>query len=213
MPDSSKFFPGQAGTAFQRSAKALNEWTGGSKYRPGALDLTPATIENIVRSYGGGPASFTLDLINSVYMRQTIERPDLDARRLPFIKQLYGQIDAETDRVVGYERMEKITAASDPFERALREGHRAEARDLLEAFGPIVRMGEFVREQRSVLADIRKHELAIIDSTQSDTIKYFRLQSLDAKKRKVLQRVNAAYGRALDKQQRQQTEAKSAAVQ
>jgi len=200
MPDSSKAFTGQRGTVFQRAAEGLNAATGGSRYRSGVLDLTPGTIENLVRSYGGGPATFTLDMLNAVYLRQSIKRPDLEARRLPFVKQLYGVIDAETDRVASFERMEAIDSTSGRWERALREGHPGEARKVVEEFGEIARMGDFLREQRAVLAELRKQEMTVLDNERlTDDAKYARLLVLDTRKRVVLHRINRQFDRATPK--------------
>lgn len=196
-PDSSKYFAGQAGTIFQKGAEKVNELTGGNRFKSGMIDVTPATLETLARSYGGGPASFVLDMLNAAYVRQSIQRPDLDTRRLPFVKQLYGQIDNETDRMMGYERMDKISEAASAIEQASKTGTREEVLDLIKEAGPIAYLGGAVEATRENLSTIRKQELAIINSDQPDAVKYVRIQNLDAQKRLVLQGLNAAYAKAV----------------
>lgn len=196
LPDSSKYFAGQAGTIFQRTAEKLNEATGGNKYKSGALDFTPATLENLARSYGGGPVSFSLDLMNAVYVRQSIERPDLDVRRLPFIKQLYGRIDAETDRAMAYERMDKISEAVEPVKAAKRAKDMVAAKQLAEEGGPMYRLGGALETTRDQLGKMRKQELTIIAGKEPEALKYARLQKLDEQKRQVMQRLNKAFNDA-----------------
>lgn len=195
-PDSTKYFASQAGTVFQKSAQKLNEWTGGSKFTSGALDLTPATIENLVRSYGGGPAAFALDLLNAEYARQSIKRTDLDVRRLPFVKQLYGQIDAETDRMAGFDRMNEIASKVDPIKAASKAGDNAEAAKLYKEAGPIANLGGALIAARQSLSQIRKAELAVINSSHDDERKYADLMVLSVKKRQVEQQLNRAYNAA-----------------
>lgn len=207
-PDSTKFFASQAGTIFQKSAEKLNEWTGGSKFRPGLLDVTPATIENVARSYGGGPASFVLDVLNGFYARQSIERPDLDKRRLPFFKQLYGQIDEETDRMAGAERMKEIASKVDPIialkraaQTASSDAERAnllaESKKLIADAGPIASLGGVLIQTRKDLSALRKAELRVINSEHSDNQKYAEIMVLATRKRRVEQNLNRAYDAAL----------------
>lgn len=196
-PDSTKYFAGQAGTIFQRAAAGLNAASGGDAYSSGLLDFTPATLESLTRAYGGGPASFILDTMNAMYVRQSIERPDLDTRRLPFAKQLYGRIDAETDRMLAYERMNTIAEKIDPVERAKKAGNFAAAREYADEFGQIAKLGGALKSTRDRLSTLRKQELAIISTDQPESVKYARLQSLEQQRRKVLQDINRAYDAAM----------------
>lgn len=141
MPDSSTYFPGQAGTLFQRGAEGLNKVTGGTKYSSGMVDMAPASMENLVRSYGGGPVGFALDLVNAMYARESIARPDLDAKKLPLVKQFYAQIDAETDRLTGYQRLEAAEKVVDPIKHAMSDGSGCRCQDAVQGGRPDGRAG------------------------------------------------------------------------
>ncbi len=198
MPDSRHYFPSQAGTMFQRGAEWLNVHTGGNRFAPGWADVTPATLETLARSYGGGPASFALDLTNALYVRQNIERPDLAVGKLPFVRQAWGTIDAETDRLTGYQRLDAAEKVVGPIERAIQKGGRAEAREMLDEAGPMARLGGAVEVTRERLADVRKAELHIIDDKKmADSVKYVRLEELAERRRKALQQFNVAYDKAV----------------
>jgi len=212
MPDSTQFFPGQAGTAFQRAAEGLNKATGGNRYSSGAVDLAPATIENLVRGYGGGPVGFGLDLVNAMYARQSIARPELDAKRLPFVKQFYSTIDAETDRLTGYQRLEAAEKVVDPLRHARIDGAGEEARELLKKAGPMAGLGDAVLVTRQQLARIVKAELQVVnDAKMPDDLKFVRLQVLAEQRRKALQGFNAAYDRAVEATARVQEAEKAGA--
>ena len=142
--------------------------------------------------------SFGLDIVNALYARQTIERPDLEKRRLPFVKQFYGVIDAETDRLVGYQRLEAAEKVVEPIKRAMREGESAEVGRLLDVSGPIGRLGGVVDDTRRHLSTLLKAERAVIqDDKMPDDIKFARLQVLAENRRKVLQQFNRAYDQAI----------------
>lgn len=204
MPDSANYFPGQHGTLFQRGAAAVNAATGGSRFREGGIDVAPSTIEHLARSYGGGPVGFGLDVINALYLRQSIARPELDAKRLPFAKQFYSTIDAETDRLTGYQRLERAELVIEPIERAMKAGDATEARALRQEAGRIGALGPAVQLTRERLGDIVRRERSTIDSmTLKDEAKYVKLLELAAKRRKVLQDFNRAYDRAIAETVRQ----------
>ena len=196
-PDSQNYYPAQHGTLWQRAASSLNDTTGGGRFTPGWLDVSPATLENLARGYGGGPMMFTMDLINSLYARQSIERGDLEARRLPFAKQFYGQIDNETDRMTGYARLQDVQSKSEPVRAAARVGEMAEARQIAQEGGPLALLGDRALATRQALSEIAKREREIIDSKRSDGDKYALLQHQAAKKRQLLQDFNGVYDRAV----------------
>jgi hypothetical protein len=197
MPDSSKYFAGQAGTIFQRTAEGMNAATGGSKYESGLIDLTPATVEALVRAYGGGPASFTLDIMNAMYVRQNIERPDVDWRRMPFAKQLYGRIDAETDRMLSYERMDRVSEVVDRVDKARRDGNIEDAKRMRDEAPELYRLGGALKVTRDRLGELRKQELAIIASDESEGSKFAKLTALNGQKRRVLQDMNRAFNASM----------------
>lgn len=200
-PDSSRYFPAQAGTIWQRAAEGMNAATGGSRYRSGVLDFTPATLETLARSYGGGPAGFTLDVLNAAYARQSIERKDIDPHRMPFIKQLYGVIDAETDRMLGYQRMSDVDGPVSMVKRAQREGAgEKEIEAIKKDAGSIINLGNTLEVTREQMSMLRKEELQAISSDKlSEAEKYQKLQDVARRRRVVLQNFNAAYNREIKK--------------
>lgn len=214
MPDSARFFAGQAGTIFQRGAQALNRAAGGSAYTSAGdkvpvlgdvLDMTPASLENLVRAYGGGPATFTLDILNAIYARQAIERPTPDVRRLPFVKQVYGQIDAETDRQAAYLRLEEAEKASTRLKRAQREGAAEEAQQILKDAGPIAVLGTELGKLQREMGELRKLELQVVGSNvMTDAEKFARLSLLNGQRRQLLQGFNRLYDRSIELQQQRE---------
>ncbi|MBI5270702.1 MAG: hypothetical protein HY856_13605 [Burkholderiales bacterium] len=151
LPDSQQFFIGQHGTLYQQLASELNAATGGDEVTPGLIDVSPASIENVVRGYGGGPASFAMDLLNVVYVRHSVERPAADWSKAPFAKQLTGVIDDETDRLVGYERLMDAEEKDARLDAASKMGGD-KVRALLEREGRTASLGDQALAVRQQLA-------------------------------------------------------------
>ena len=83
-PDSERYFPSMKGSWLQEATTALNSLTGGNEVRSGLIDVSPESIEHIIKSYAGGlGASFT-------DISKLIKDDADDFTKLPFIKQLYG---------------------------------------------------------------------------------------------------------------------------
>ena len=194
MPDSTKYTAAQAGTVWQKTTEKLNEWTGGSKYEQGLIDISPGALENATRFYGGGIATFTLDVLNAFYARQHIDRPVPDLKRLPFAKQLTGTIDDETDRWFGYERMNKADKAIQPWEQASKKGDTGAMERLEGKSGDLVYLGGALRNMRQELSQLRKEERRVIeDDEMTDSKKFAELTQLSSRNREALQRWNALY--------------------
>lgn len=199
MPDSADYFPAQHGTLWQRGAAALNAGTGGSTYRPGAVDLAPSTLENLARAYGGAPLGFGLDLVNAFYLRQTIERPEMEAKKLPFLRQFWGVIDAETDRMTGYQRLDDTDRVLEPIRRAQRDGAASQAVEMTKDAGFVAGLGSAVLETRHSLGEIIKAERQAIDDARlTDGERYLRLVQLGEQRRRALQAFTRAYDKAVE---------------
>lgn len=198
-PDSRRYFQSQAGTIFQRGAEALSDVTGGTKYEGGLIDITPGSFENALRQYGGGPVQFSMDLLNAMYARQSIRREDLDTKRLPFVKQLFSTIDAETDRGVAYERMDKIEKAENKVKAAMEQGDRQEARRIADESDGLSQLGGVLQTTRERLTLLRKQELAVIQGDAAPATKYSRVMEIEARRRQVLQDLNRAYDATIEK--------------
>jgi hypothetical protein len=200
-PRSKQLFVGQAGTIWQRAADSMSSATGGDGVNPGLVEIQPGVLEAMARAYGGGPVSFSLDLLNAIYERQSIKRNDPDYRRLPFAKQLYGVIDAETDRSLSFDRLQKADEASSRLDAAMKAGSPAAAKRAVDDSDGLAVLGEAVRQTNAKLSDIRKAELAVLANDKlPDAAKYAELLSLEAKRHQVTNAFNAVYDQTIERQ-------------
>lgn len=216
LPDSSKAFAGQRGTVFDVAARGMNDMAGGNAVTPppgvlSILDMAPGSLENLTRGYLGGPMTFVLDIANTVYARTSLERPEADLRRLPFAKQVYGVIDDETDRMLGYSRMEKAEELINRINAGKKltkmTGDSTAEQAAIEDAGPMGALDSDLKRVRKTMSELRKQELEIIgDPEASSALKYERMLKLNTARRRALQDFNAAYAEA-QRALRQQSEA------
>src|SRR5690606_22732196 len=105
-----------------------------------AISVTPATIDNLVRGYGGGVAAFITAMADTVVTRG-VTRDRAEWWRAPFVKQLYGEVDTMQDQAMAYDRLAKIEEASEPLKRAMKAGDREAAAAIREEFGVFADLG------------------------------------------------------------------------
>lgn len=198
QPDSEKVFAGQKGGWAHGAARWLNEATGGSQYHEGAVSVTPATINNLVRGYGGGVATFMLSIADMT-AEQGVARESRDWYRAPFVRQLYGSVDMVQDQALAYDRLHDIEASAVPMERAIKAGDKRAAAAIAEDAGGIAKLGPVAKQARQQLTNIRKHEARVIESEKlTDAEKNVSLKQWDRERQKVYDRVNRAWARAIE---------------
>lgn len=197
-PDSEKVFAGQKGGWAHQSARWMNEATGGSQYHEGAISVTPATINNVVRGYGGGVASFIMS-VGDVFATQGVSRDEPEWWRAPFAKQLFGTVDMIQDQGLAYERLQQIDAAAEPLKRAEKAGDKRAAEAIRDDAGAIAGLGKMANQARQRLTEIRKQEIRIIESERmTPAEKNAALRQWDRERQRVYDRVNRSWSRAVE---------------
>ncbi|GGI85829.1 hypothetical protein GCM10007978_24380 [Shewanella hanedai] len=69
----------------------LNDVTGGSKFRSGAIDITPQSIEHFAKFMGGGVLQFGLRWQNLAV--KAMEGKEIESREIPFARRFYKQLN------------------------------------------------------------------------------------------------------------------------
>lgn len=198
LPDSEKVWGAQKGTWKHQVARWLNETTGGSLYHEGAISVTPASIDNVVRGYGGGVATFLTSIADTL-VTQGVNRDSFEWWRAPFARQLYGEVDTQQDQALAYERLSQIEQGADPLKRAEKAGDARAASAIREEFGPLADMGKVAQSARQRLTKIRKEEIRVIeDEEMTDAAKNASLRGWERERQAVYDRVNSAVNTALE---------------
>ena len=75
----------------QEFVKFMNKATGGSAFRPGAIDINPDKIDFVMESLSGGMGKFVGRSANVVDKVITGNWDELEPRQVPFLRVFYGQ--------------------------------------------------------------------------------------------------------------------------
>ena len=75
----------------QEFVKFMNKATGGSAFRPGAIDINPDKIDFVMESLSGGMGKFVGRSANIVDKVITGNWDELEPRQVPFLRVFYGQ--------------------------------------------------------------------------------------------------------------------------
>jgi hypothetical protein len=86
-------------------AEKLNELTGGNRADPGAIDISPESIDVFIDTFTGSAGRFLADLVGTPL--KALSGEDVDASEIPFARRLYGEKSEYTDGGL-YRENEKI---------------------------------------------------------------------------------------------------------
>jgi len=67
-----------------KAMQQINEWTGGSSRRSGWFDVSPETVDYLVKSFGSGTGQFATRVTRTI--EAVVTGGDLDARDVPFLR-------------------------------------------------------------------------------------------------------------------------------
>lgn len=159
-PDSETFTPAQAGTPSQKLARWMNSVTGGNEARSGRIDVMPGTLDNAVRLATGGVGVFLRDVFINMPTKLVDPEATTRARDVPFLRNLFGQVDENVDRGLFYERTREVL---DEARTALNEMKLGVDVKYDERSRGLQALGKVAQSYTGVISDLRKEELRIVD--------------------------------------------------
>lgn len=95
MPEWTKAYSGTS-PELVKLAETLNAWSGGSKYRPGRIDVNPARVEHLFESYLGGVGT-TLNQAKKMVM-MTADEEMRELRNVPILSRFVRSADERAGR-------------------------------------------------------------------------------------------------------------------
>ena len=191
-PDSALYFRSTP-EAFKALAEGLNDATGGSEFRSGAVDLSPDVMQFLVGYYGGGAYNFfTSRTPNAI--TKWLSGVDLESREIPFWRKINGKVLPYEDQSKFYDRRNEIQQLVDE-RKALKGRERIrfmkDYRDKLR-LAPIVDSTEkrlkILREQRDRI------EMMDLSAAEEDK----RLQRVEQQMKRAIDQFNKRYYEAED---------------
>ena len=152
QPDSELYFKD-----VNPASKAVTEWlnrhTGGSKYREGAISVSPETIEMLVETFTGGAGKMAKDVLNLPF---AVADGDLSIRNVPIARRLIGTMPTGINRQIYFENREEMST----FVRELKSATKDDRPGLIRE--PLYKMvGAFERTEERI-RDLNKQKKEIV---------------------------------------------------
>ena len=119
-PDSQNMWRNTKGTVYSGAAEWLNGMTGGDKYTPGMVDVSPETLKFWVSSLTGGTGRFVADSFSGIYGATQDVAPDL--RSIPIARVLARETSVADSRARFWEAANEAKKSADAFTAASKSG-------------------------------------------------------------------------------------------
>lgn len=191
MPENTKVYKTTNGHLVEIS-RALNDATGGNKYKKGFIDINPAKMEYVLKGMLGGAFSFPDELVKITEM--IVGDREFDWRYIPIANRFVKNADERTEYKALNEQYYKAKEEADivrqQYNGAMKEikAGNGSYKDLL---GEVVRSDDF---QKMVLFDAYNKPIKKLN----DTLKQLRMSSdYDEKAEKVIREKIASVQRAM----------------
>jgi hypothetical protein len=123
-PDSQKFYR-SVPLAYREVAAWLNEKTGGTDITPGAIDVSPATIQHWVGFATGGLGRFLESAIN-VPATLALAPEELEAKEIAFMRKVVGGIGDRETQETFYQHLTQIDRAKKEIDAVYELGIQTE---------------------------------------------------------------------------------------
>ena len=168
----------------------LNDISGGSEYRSGAIDLNPERIMHFYEFLMGGVGRF-LDDSSDTVMKMASEEPDLLPKDVPILRTFMPMASEYSDRVTFYSNRGDYQQ----YRVEYKESSPQERRNLQQRFGP--RLYQFEVTHKAIekqLRDLRKDKKALYDDKVIDSmVRWRRLQAIAEKEERLYDEYNKRF--------------------
>ena len=203
-PDHQRYYPGVSPN-WKQVAHALNDLTGGDDVLPGAVSVSPETMEYLFGFATGGAGRFVEDVFFDLPALVIGSDPDHETtiRDFPFARRLYGSVSPWADKGLYYERTREVDLAVDNAKAYIEREQFDEAREysfdaeMLLSLEPVKKAAD--REMRKIRkarrANEGAYELGKIDEQAYRDEK----KVIEEAEGIVVQSFNTQWNRALEK--------------
>ena len=173
-------------------AKLLNDISGGTEVTPGKINLSPELLDHWFEFFTGGVGRFFSNTLNTSLDVVTGEPVEL--RRIPFVRQVMGEIDHSVDMDRYYELMDEITYAKKEWLAATTDRRKLE---LQKSHGHLLRMITAARLTDKRVSAINKR-LRIMKEKGATKAE---LEQLEQLKHQTMMQFSERYSRVLEQSQ------------
>ena len=180
----------------------LNEMTGGSKYKSGAIDVSPDVIQHLFDTvFGGAGKTFgrSTNAIRETITSQLVEgkMPELDKTQIPFLRRIMGDPDQFSAQTDYFRRKQLITNAVAEYDEFSGTLQRQRKRDFKAKNKPLMGMESRVKytdRRLKQLRDRRNKLDAKIPATTTEALEIAdKIEAIDEKMQSIYKDFNKKY--------------------
>jgi hypothetical protein len=182
-PDSEKYW-NTVNPQWKWVTKKLNELTGGNEVRPGAIDVSPETLEYWTEFIAGGAGAFVARSNN--FITKLVTGEDIEAYQVPFTRRFYGSPSKYADMQAYYDLRDRVRLTEKEF-KLFRERSRIEEGRALQKT-PEFKMVNSIKQADNQLRQLRKQIRALrADEKLKDAVKRQRIERLEDRMLRIME--------------------------
>ncbi|EEQ5616701.1 hypothetical protein GN258_002200 [Escherichia coli] len=176
--------------AYKAFASWLNAFSGGSQYRPGAVDVTPESLKYWVDYISGGTGRFISKTTDAAV--KSLNGIDIPEQQVPFLGKISGEVMPYADQQKMYDRMTEVAQ----YHAELKSLTGAERTAFIDENNGKLSMNGLMQDTRKRLKDLRKQRDAIYaDSTLSLAQQSAMVKSVERDMKIAVDRFNREYNK------------------
>lgn len=156
-PDAQRYF-GSVGTHWRTVTDFLTEATGGSKVEPGAIDVSPETLEYMVGVIFGGAGAF---VDRTVGLPKKMMTGEVETNDIPFARKVIGSDPSWLDTSNYYDRVAEVERTYEYTKRYIEGEQLDEARAYAERNEKVLTLVPAMREAQKLMREVRKEKREI----------------------------------------------------
>lgn len=176
--------------AYKAFAFWLNAFSGGSQYRPGAVDITPESLKFWIDYISGGTGRFISKTTDAAV--KSLNGIDIPEQQVPFLGKISGEVMPYADQQKMYDRMTEVAQ----YHAELKSLTGAERTAFIDENNGKLLMNGLMQDTRKSLKDLRKQRDAIYaDSSLSLAQQAAMVKSVERDMKVAVDRFNREYNK------------------
>lgn len=176
--------------AYKAFASWLNAFSGGSQYRPGAVDITPESLKFWIDYISGGTGRFISKTTDAAV--KSLNGIDIPEQQVPFLGKISGEVMPYADQQKMYDRMTEIAQ----YHAELKSLTGAERTAFIDENNGKLSMNGLMQDTRKRQKDLRKQRDAIYaDSSLSLAQQAAIVKSVERDMKVAVDRFNREYNK------------------
>ena len=176
-PDSEKAWRKTDGTLYDKTAKFINDATGGDAVREGFVSVSPESIKLGVSTITGGVGRLLVDLVS---LPMSIVDGTTKPEGIPVFKSFYGKIDSDEYLKRLYSQADEAGKAYKDFRTYIRIGDADSAKLMVKEERLMISLGKMSSDYMEQISALRDEERRIRESDYSRGDKKLRLDNIEA---------------------------------